>query len=306
MYQAVSETPGDPLDMPYIGRRMHRRLCHEGAAAVMMFRGASESPIGDSQAQQVMAGLAAFEIAAPTNRRNSLEALGLLRVTYDRKPLDRVVREIAAALPDKFKAEADAFVHYLLMEIRRQRAISDAGVDLTDPLIWTETFAGPAGSRSFELAKEDTAVKFRLIRAVNRHNRRSWFLQEQFGLPPTDAEELMKVFWAASIREKLLVRARPGHVVDMSAIRVATADDVPLYRCGDCGLRHQIEIDRKCIDFGCRGQLEPISADERASWRRESHYVRSYASRKRYYPVAREHTAAIGKCPTACGTSTPG
>ena len=46
----------------------------------------------------------------------------------------------------------------------------------------------------------------------------------------------------------------------------------------------------KCSAFGCRGEVEEISTDERASMRQRNHYLASYEEAGHVTVRAREHT----------------
>ena len=81
-------------------------------------------------------GKIAAEFCTPGGRRNSLEALGAVRVTYDQSALVPLTSFTAAALSLE-ESEAIALVHILLESLRREKAIQNLErVDMRSPWIW--------------------------------------------------------------------------------------------------------------------------------------------------------------------------
>src|SRR4029453_2101065 len=81
--------------------------------------------------------------------------------------------------------------------------------------------------------------------------------------------------------------------IDLSGLRLLSAADDPLYRCGKCGARTQLNIASQCSAWRCVGTLTEIDAADRALMRQAHHYVNRYAGTP-LAALAREHTAAIG------------
>ncbi len=105
----------------------------------------------------------------------------------------------------------------------------------------------------------------------------------------------LDAFWGEAERtgSRLLTRHFSGMAIDLSGLRFQCAADDPLYRCGKCGARTQLNIAGQCSAWRCTGSLNEIEASDRASMRQTHHYVNRYAGTP-LAALAREHTAAIG------------
>ncbi|MBU0704779.1 MAG: DUF1998 domain-containing protein [Chloroflexi bacterium] len=76
-------------------------------------------------------------------------------------------------------------------------------------------------------------------------------------------------------------------------MRITNGDARPLNVCKSCGLRQVHVLKGKCSAFHCRGEVEAIGADERASMRQHNHYLSSYEEDNHVTVRAREHTASL-------------
>jgi hypothetical protein len=81
--------------------------------------------------------------------------------------------------------------------------------------------------------------------------------------------------------------------VDLSGLRFLNAVDDPLYRCGKCGSRSQLNIVGQCSAWRCLGTLTEIEPSERSLMKQAHHYMNRYLATP-LAALAREHTAAIG------------
>ena len=148
-------------------------------------------------------GKTAAEFCTPGGRRNSLEALGLVHVTYDSKRLKQLLKSITPLIPETHRKEAKSISIFLLETIRRGKAIVNLyDIDLTDPFIWGGIYAP---KRSFELHKTSSGNTTGWIPREGRkqHNRRTWLLVERLGWPREQARNFLSGFWETLISQKL-------------------------------------------------------------------------------------------------------
>jgi len=243
----------------------------------------------------ILQGAIGNEVCTPGGRRNSVEALGVLLVTYDEPRLRLLLQKVPtfwpAQLPDDDRS-VSSLVHLLLENIRRERALSRfAKVALSDTHVWGIY----SGHRSFDLDGGDDTVRFKWVPAANRHNRRSWYLVEQLGLPREDAVAFLRKFWDALVKPPiaLLERHQPGFALNGDLIRFANGEKATLYACKSCGLMQQHVVAHKCTAFNCRGEVEELGQDELAVLRQRNHYLASYEEDNHATIRAREHTASL-------------
>lgn len=245
----------------------------------------------------LLLGAIGAEFCTPAGRRNSLEALGVAFVTHDSNRLAALRQRVLGFWPEylpKDAASVEAMIHFLLENIRREKALSRFyGVDLRDTFIWGDYNQ----HRSFDIEGGDDKVPFKWLPPQNqkRHNRRTWYLAEQLGMAREQAFTFLRQFWEALVKPpvSLLARHNPGSALDGESIRIAHGDDRPLYVCKSCGLRQMHVLKGKCSAFGCHGDVEEIDAIERASMWQRNHYLASYEEVGHVTVRAREHTASL-------------
>lgn len=250
----------------------------------------------DDEFRNYLRGRLVAEFCLPTGRRVSLEALGLVRVSYEKNKLVRATELFAPSLPEGLRGQASALLEVLLETVRRNRCISKpSGVDLRSAFVWGEEFAKP----SLRVAIEGTGPqnKFAWLASVDPngvrvyHNRRSWFLEKQLEL---QHEPILRAAWKALQDAELLKPDDGAFVLDVAALRFSDGRNQPLHRCLHCGWRQFPNFGGKCAAFRCTGDLELISEDERRAEERENHYLAQYLRSQGYAGlVVKEHTAAI-------------
>lgn len=246
---------------------------------------------------EILLGAIAAEFCTPGGRRNSLESLGVVHVTYDEARLRPLRQKIRSCWPSALPTDdgsLDAMLHFLLENIRRERALTRFyGIPLLDAFIWREYNQ----HRSFEIEAGDNAVKFRWLpsQQQKRHNRRTWYLIEQLGLAREHAFDFLRQAWEALSRPpvSLMLRHPPGFALDGETIRFHDGDRYPAFICRSCGLRQSQVLNGKCTAFRCRGEVDPISAGERSSFLLGNHYLASYDEPDHVTVRAREHTASL-------------
>ena len=245
-------------------------------------------------------GKIAAEFCLPGGRRNSLEALGLVRVGYDEKLLKQAAELFAPKLPAELRSQSATLLEVLIETVRRQRCISaPAGVNLASEHIWGRDFVSPYLRFNVEGTPKPEQVRFAWKASVDPKtgrvypNRRSWFLERQLKL--AGFNPLLAAAFEALQKAKLIISEpnRHGFVLDSRRLVFTGGKTVPFYRCRSCGLRQFANVSDRCAAFRCEGALEMISSQEREAWNRDQHYYRLYLASNCAGKVAREHTAAI-------------
>lgn len=250
--------------------------------------------------QNFLRGKLAAEFCLPTGRRTSLEALGLVWVTFDRQRIARAADAIRGLLPPELRPQAEGLLEALAETVRRARCINkpSGGVTLDDSFIWGADYA----QRNLRVALEGAdskKIRYNWVPSISDAghvyaNRRSHFLKEQLGLG--DWRDILKAAFRALIDAGLLVadaQEQGAFVIDVRQLVFSDGREAPLYRCRKCGLRQFTSVSGKCTTFRCDGALEAVGDDERGREQREGHYFGLYLRPRYAGMVAREHTAAI-------------
>lgn len=289
----VLDENGESVDLRELTQLVWRRLRGDG---FLLFDRRDPKPLVSSLAQDRLTALIAAEFCTSGLSRISLEGLGLATVDYAGR--DRIARRMAGAVPHRAEIMPD-LAKFLLDLIRRSRAINNIGVlDLTDESIWGEALANP--DISYDLARTNQSRRLRtLLPQGHRQTRTTALLQNRLGLSSDEAGKILEAFWQEAVRprrdhDRLLTSGGRGRVLNLSALRFASAEGRPLYRCRSCGARSQIDLYNVCIVHGCSGRTEPVEAPERRETAERNHYIRRYRERP-LAGVAQEHTAAIGQ-----------
>jgi len=246
-----------------------------------------------------LCGKIAAEFCLPGGRRNSLEALGLVRVGYDPGALRQAAERFRSALPEPLRPQAEALLEVLLETVRRQRCISTPpGVSLKSAHVWGEDFI--YGNLRFQLAGTTPQVRYSWQASIGDggrvfQNRRSHFLAHQLGI--ADFSGLLSLAFDALQRSQLIVLDNGAFVLDVRKLVFTDGRKSTLHRCKKCGWRQFPNVQAKCATFRCDGDLEVISDEERRREEADSHYFRLYLKERYVGKVAREHTAAINNRP---------
>lgn len=286
-----------PLTAPQLAEQIFQYWQRDGQQAVLIDSNGDLRTDHHDLVNMLLGSLGA-EFCTPGGRRNSVETLGVVNVTYDEGKLLFLKQKVKSfwidALPND-DTTISAMIHILLESVRRERALSKFhGVPLRDAHIWG-TYDQ---HRSFDIDGGDENVKYKWLPSQNqasRHNRRTWYLIEQLGLPREQAFLFLRQFWEALVKPPiaLLERHNPGFALNGDYIRFGNGDLTLLYVCKSCGLAQQHSVLNKCIAFRCRGELELISNDEKALRRIRNHYLASYEESEHTTVRAREHTASL-------------
>jgi hypothetical protein len=245
-----------------------------------------------------LCGKVAAEFCLPTGRRNSLEALGLVRAGYDSAKMQLAVNLFMPVLPVDLRPQAGAILEVLLETVRRARCISPPpNVSLGAAHIWGEDFIH--NNLRFQLQGTAPNVRYGWLAHVQdggsvRHNRRSYFLAEQLKQKEWDSV-LRKAFEVAQTSSLIVPAQGGGFVVDVRRLVFTDGRRTKLYRCKGCGWRQFPNAANKCAAFRCHGELELIPDEDRRKEEEQSHYFRLYLGVNGDYvgKVVREHTAAI-------------
>lgn len=240
-------------------------------------------------------GKLAAEFCLPTGRRNSLEAIGLVKVGYQRSKLKEATEAFREHLPEPLKDQAQELLELLLETVRRNRCISKpTGVSLGSEHIWGEYFV--ARNLRFNLDGADKNARYSWMPNIRdggsvQHNRRSYFLAEQLRLENWDSA--LRQAFAALQQSALIVEQDGAFVLDVRQIVLEDGRECPFFQCSACGLKQFANAGGKCAAFRCDGDLNEIDQKDRERSHREEHYYRRYLSDAYIGAVVREHTAAI-------------
>lgn len=290
----VLKETGASITAPQLAERIYQFWERDGQQAMLL--DANGEICHDHQdVLAILLGAIGNEICTPGGRRNSVEALGVVSITYDEQRLRALTQKVKTFWPPSLQSDdktVSALIHILLENIRRERAISRFhNVALSDEHVWGIY----SGHRSFDIEGGDETVRFKWIPAPNRNNRRSWYLVEQLGVPRDEAILFLRQFWEAMVKPPiaLLERHMPGFGLNGDMIRFANGDKAALYICKSCGLMQQHVVGNKCTAFNCRGDVEEVTTDERDGLRGRNHYLASYEETSHAPVRAREHTASL-------------
>lgn len=285
-----------PVTAPQLARHIYQYWQGGGQLPVLM--DSNGDIVSDAQdATEILLGRLGSEFCTPGGRRNSVEALGVVNVTYDEAKLvalkTKVHSILPAGLPDD-AASVHSLVHILLEHLRRERALSRFHtVALRDTFVWGDYNQ----HRSFDIETGDKNVAYKWLPTAthSRHNRRSWYLVEQLGLERDAALDFLRQFWELLLRPSsaFLEQCKPGFGLNGDLIRFSSGDLKPQYVCQSCGLLQQHAVKRKCTAFRCRGDLDELTAVERVQRWTTNHYLASYDEPNHFTVRAREHTASL-------------
>lgn len=283
-----------PLTILQLAEQIYQHWQQDGQQAILL-DGDGEIRHDHHDVLAILQGAIGNEVCTPSGRRNSVEALGVLLVTYDEARLRMLLQKVRGFWPAQLPNDdcnVSALVHLLLENIRRERALSRfAKVALSDKHVWGIY----NGHRSFDLDGGDDTVRFKWVPSANRHNRRSWYLVEQLGLPRDEAVTFLRKFWEALIKPPVafLESYKPGFALNGDLIRFANGEKAALYVCKSCGLMQQNVVSHKCTAFNCRGEVQELGQKERTALRQSNHYLASYEEDNHTTVRAREHTASL-------------
>lgn len=279
--------------------RMNLRALRDGVSSVLGNARCFQDEYGDifsgeGDLDPFICGKLAAEFCLPTGRRNSLEALGLVRVTYERNALQQAAESLCPHLPEELKNDAASLLEVLLETVRRNRCISaPPGVSLQRSHIWGTEFVN--GNLQFQLDGATPQVRFGWKASITNghvsHNRRSHFLEKQLGV--SDFNMVLAHAFVALRNAELIIPGDPGFLLDVSKLVFTDGRSEGLYRCRECGWRQFSSVKHKCAAFRCNGSLELLSEEERLLEQKEHHYFQLYLQVAYVGKVAREHTAAI-------------
>lgn len=284
------------LTAPQMAEQIYQYWQRDGQQPVLL-DGNGEIVIDRQDAIPILLGALGAEFCTPGRRRNSVEALGVVQVSYDEQKLRFLTQKVKAFWPAALPSDernVHSLVHILLENIRRERALCRFHqVPLRDAHIWGDYNQ----HRTFDIEAGDGNVPYKWLPAQqqNWHNRRTWYLIEQLGVPRDQAFTFLRQFWEALVKPpiSLLERYAPGFGLNGDVIRFRNADILPLSVCKSCGLMQQHTVNSRCTAFRCRGEAEELRLEERNTLWANNHYLASYDEVNHTTVRAREHTASL-------------
>lgn len=280
----------EPLDLELLFEEVFKTWKRRGQPVLIDENG--EVQTDKRKMRDRLMGRIAAEFCTPGGRRNSLEALGLVRVSWDKTGFRRILKEITPHIPEPQRSQAEPLLRFLLETMRREKAIANLwDVDLRSEYVWGAPYAG---HRSFALhSGSDASHAWLPPEGTKRHNRRTFYLVERLGWSWDAARDFLAFVWEAMQAAKLRIRHQPGFALDGKALRFERAAGHPLFICNTCGLLQTDVVDGCCTAFRCTGQVQVLDDAERARMAEESHYVYLYRQGRAMTARAHEHTASL-------------
>ncbi len=290
IYQVI-KAHKEPLTLEDLTHIAFKYMARLGAPVVLDSRG--EMINSTARKRDQILGMITAEFCTPGGRRNSLEALGLVRVFCDHGKTKNLIGKLREILPGEYHGREEAFMNILLETVRREKAISKPGdIDMNDPFIWGETYGK---HRAFEKYRLNDKVSHAWLppEGRNQHNRRTSYLVGQLGWSWEQAREFLSRVWDIMRDCKILVHLSPGFGLDSSLLRFGPGADYKLSACETCGLLQFDTINNLCTAFGCGGKVKLLGEKERESFHQLNHYIYSFTEGKASTTRAKEHTAAL-------------
>jgi hypothetical protein len=281
----------DPMDLEVLADEVFKYWRKQGQPGMNVEDGRFVSD--KRKIKTLLMGKIAAEFCTPTGRRNSLEALGLVRVDYDAKIIKKLQRDLKNEIEPTHQNQIEDLTYLFLETIRREKAIGNLfDIDLHDSFIWGDVFAH---KKAFQFTKVDKYIKHTWMPPEGNkvHNRRSWYLVEQLGWSWEQARSFLVLFWEKIEEYRLLIKLEKGYGLDGERLRFVSAKESSLNICQSCGLLQLHCVNSKCSAFRCKGTTHEFSGLERETLIQSNHYVHSYQSGVAMIPRAREHTAGL-------------
>ncbi|MFK5925774.1 MAG: DEAD/DEAH box helicase [Desulfuromusa sp.] len=288
----LNEDPDeDPMDLELLADEVYKFWRKQGQPGMIVEDGRFVS--NRLKIKTLLMGRIAAEFCTPTGRRNSLEALGLVRVDYPKRLMQKLFHRLRENTSSDKHEQIEGLSYLFLETIRREKAIGNLfDVDLHDPFIWGEIFAH---KKAFQFKKIDPHIKHSWSppEGDKIHNRRSWYLVEQLGWPWQQARAFIVCFWEIIDELGLLINLNRGYGLDGEKLNFLSAKDNALHVCQSCGLLQLYVVGSRCSAFRCKGITHQFTTLERQQFNQKNHYVHSYQSGVAMIPRGKEHTAAL-------------
>ena len=280
----------EPLDLELLFEEVFKAWKRRGQPVLIDENGEVQSD--KRKMRDPLMGRIAAEFCTPGGRRNSLEALGLVRVSWEKSAFRKLLRDCSQQIPERHRTQAEALLRFLLETMRREKAIVNLwDVDLRSEYVWGASYAG---HRSFALhSGSDASHAWLPPEGTQRHNRRTAYLMKRLGWSQVEARDFLAVVWDVLQATRLAVRHQPGFGLDGKALRFEDAAGFPLFVCATCGLLQTDVVADCCTAFGCTGTVRRLDDAERRGMVDENHYIHLYREGRAMTARAHEHTASL-------------
>ena len=292
IYQVLlNEDPEEePMDLELLAEEVWRYWNKQGQAGLVVEDGRFET--NKRKVKPLLMGLIAAEFCTPTGRRNSLEAMGLVRVSFPDQMMKRLFSILHENTPAEFHDQIENLSWLFLENIRREKAVGNLfDVDMRDPFIWGQVFAF---NKAYQFKRVDPHVSHSWSPAEGkRHNRRSWYLVEQLGWTWDQARDFLALFWETIDDLGLLIKLDKGYGIDGEKLQFIPTSGAPLHVCESCGLMQMFVVNDRCSAFKCKGSTHQFDDQGREELSQKNHYIYSYSSGRAMIPRAKEHTASL-------------
>jgi hypothetical protein len=296
----LNENPQEAWLLDDVIDEVKERLERSQGSELKFYHPESLDPLTAKQGKQRLRGLVAAEFVFVGLNRASLEALGLVEISYDRKAMAGICERMQSAMPSSLAAGAEPLASLLFDYMRHNRAVGglNPALDLEDPSVWPDWMIKI--KRTFVLEKSGNRKQTQSITGlISQTGRTRWvrWLKNQFGLGEGEASEILRAFWHGAQSGMLIpVNSRSSFVLDLGKLQIQAArPERPLYWCKACGRRTTRSVLGRCPEMSCDGLLQALTASEHEQILHDNHYGWSYKGRRKppLYVVTREHTAAI-------------
>jgi len=292
IYQAIYSNKGEELNIDDLSDAIMKFWRRNGRPVIL--DGNGEMIESSNRQKDMLCGMITAEFCTPGGRRNSLEALGLVKVCYEKKKMDLITRYVHDNLPNQWSLYSADLSHFLLDTIRREKAISNPfSLDMSDPLIWGSAYAQ---HRAFEKYKANPKISHAWLPQENsqRHNRRTAYLVKQLQWSWEEARQFLNNVWQIICDDlRILEGISPGFGLNLKLLRFTSGEQFVQNYCQDCGVILFHNVDHYCTSFGCAGRTIPLTTADKENIKVKNHYVFSFIKGQAFTARAKEHTAAL-------------
>lgn len=255
----------------------------------------------DEDLPTLLKGKVLAEFCSPGGLRNSLEGIGLVRVTYG--PRLRSIAEQVSPLLGAASEFARPITEWLLDTLRTKRAIKmPLGVSAVDEFVWGPFYSQNTRYFTFDAeSRKHWKVLFSWMPTIlssgnTARSARSRFLEKRLGL--SNWEVVLNRTWSSFKDEDnalLLPRdeQEPSYGLNPARLHFELPTDLEIYRCQTCGYWDLKNTAALCSQFGCNGELKKIAEAAYREYCARNHYAALYNKKFVLSAVAREHTAAL-------------
>lgn len=269
-----------------------------------MFRNSANDMEGSPVENRRNAWIAVLDELYKCNRGTSLVSLGRLSFEYMGNSSDFV-----SAIADTYKvSENDAknFLNFLAFEVVRTGAIvTDGDSDINDE-DREYLFFSPYQKVVTEYKNKDVRNSEAFVPSskTRKDGTRVFFKSRKLTLTKRllkinddEAEELIDDYWKHVLKGDdndnpyaLVNNKGQGYCIKASSFRILFGEKARLWKCQKCGKVTQFNMNNKCCQMNCDGELRRLDSDCQ-----NNYYAMLYRNSKTTPLFIKEHTAQLAK-----------